>query len=90
MGRTRRHGDGHEFTLVLTDPIDLTDDLTDALSEAGCDDGTPCLRGGIAYVVFTRHAPSLKDAIVSAIHDVREANQGTDVLRVEGPVSWAQ
>ena len=31
----------YEFTLILTGPIELTEDIADALFEAGCDDGTP-------------------------------------------------
>ena len=31
----------YDFTLILTESLELTDDLADALFAAGCDDGTP-------------------------------------------------
>jgi hypothetical protein len=74
---------GHEFVLVLTDVPELTDSMLDALFEAGCDDSTPSVQSSRVYLRFTRMAPSLKDAILSAIRDVRTANIGADVLRVD-------
>lgn len=73
----------HEFTLVLKDAVDLTEDVENALFEAGCDDATLSVRSGRLFLTFARVAESMKDAVLSAINDVREADIGTDVLRVD-------
>jgi len=51
--------------------------------EAGCDDGTISMRSGRPFITFSRRAPSLKDAIISAINDIRKAGIGADVFRVD-------
>jgi hypothetical protein len=71
----------YEFTLVFTEPLELTDDLADALFAAGCDDGTPGTCHGVFSIDFHREAGSLEEAIRSAIADVRTA--GYEVARVE-------
>jgi hypothetical protein len=73
----------HEFDLVLTGISDFDEDTMDALFEAGCDDATPSLQYGKVNLAFTRTAPSLKDAILSAIENVRSAGIGADVLQVD-------
>jgi hypothetical protein len=73
----------HDFTLVLSVTGKLSQGAEDALFEAGCDDATICVRSGRVYLSFSRRAPTLKDAILSAIGDVRKANIGADVLRVD-------
>ncbi len=69
------------FTLILTGPLELTEDIVDALFEAGCDDGTPGTCNEVFSIDFHRKASSLEDAIRSAIKNVRTA--GYDVSRVE-------
>ncbi len=73
----------HEFTLVLTGLVEITNAAADALFEAGCDDSTVSMRHGRVYMTFSRAAPSLKEAILGAIQDVRRAGVGADVLRVD-------
>lgn len=73
----------HDFTLVLSGITDTTPDIEDALFEAGCDDSTVSVRSGRVYMTFSRAAPSAKNAIISAVHDVRKADIGADVLRVD-------
>jgi len=73
----------HEFALVLTGVSKLTPELTNALFEAGCDDATPSIRSGRMYLTFSRQAPSVKDAIFGAIRDVKKANIGLEVLRID-------
>jgi hypothetical protein len=73
----------YEFTLVLTGLSDLTPEVVDALYEAGCDDATIAARAGRVYITFDRAAASMKDAILSAIGNVRSAGVGADVLRVD-------
>jgi len=71
----------YEFVLILSESIDLTDDVADALFEAGCDDGSPGTSNGVFSIDFHRRANSLEEAIRSAIEDVRSA--GFNVARVE-------
>lgn len=71
----------YEFELILTGGPELTDDLCDALFEAGCDDSSPGQSCGITSIYFHREADSLEDAIRSAIADVQKA--GGEVERLE-------
>ena len=67
------------FTLILSKP-DVTDEETDALYESGCDDSSVLIRDGAALIQFDRDAPTLEQAIMSAIQDVEGA--GLQVARV--------
>ena len=71
----------YDFTLVLADSLELTDELADDLFEAGCDDATPGTCNGVFSIDFHREAHSLETAIRSAIENMRTA--GYDVARVE-------
>jgi len=73
----------HDFVLVLRGIADVTPEIETAIFEAGCDDATLSVRGGCVFVTFSRKALSIKDAILTAIHDVRKANIGAEVLRVD-------
>jgi hypothetical protein len=73
----------HDFTLVLDLPSVLTSEMEDALFEAGCDDCTISVYSGRLVLTFTRVAGSMDQAITSAIRDVRAANIGATVLRVD-------
>ena len=53
----------------------------------GCDDGTPASCDGLAWVHFDREAPSLEEAIHSAVSQVRSA--GFVVSKVELDVNSA-
>ena len=70
-----------DFQVVLSDIQQMDERTADALYAAGCDDGTPFSRQGIAAVGFSREAITLEDAIRSAISDVNKA--GFTVARVE-------
>jgi hypothetical protein len=83
MGTRTKSEPEHDFTLVLSGPTELTTELEDAVFEAGCDDATLGICQGRLYLTFTRTAPSLKDAVLSAIRDVKNANVGLEVLRVD-------
>ena len=63
------------------DGAKLTEDVADALFEAGCNDGTPSTCNGVFSIDFHREDSSLENAIRSAIADVGSA--GFDVARVE-------
>jgi hypothetical protein len=73
----------YDFALVLSHVDDATTKGADALYAAGCDDATVSVRSGRVYVTFSRKAASMKDAILSAIKNVRSANIGADVLRID-------
>ena len=66
----------HEFRLKfkLSDDDCAFDELVERLGEAGCDDAVVAVGvpGRIA-LDFTRHAISAKDAILSALADVKSA-----------------
>jgi hypothetical protein len=76
-----------DFTLVLTGVSDLTDDLADALFEAGCDDATPSVVNGKPLLDFSREAESLEKAVLAALEDIRRAGKRLgiplDVERME-------
>jgi hypothetical protein len=71
----------YEFSLILKGAPELTEELANALFEAGCDDGTPGTCSGTFSIDFHREAISLEAAINSAIKNVRAAQ--CEVERVE-------
>ena len=71
----------YDFTLVLSKPTELTDQLIEDLYDAGCDDGSPSSRAGVVMVTLHREAESLEQAIRSGIADVQKAS--CSVARVE-------
>ena len=72
-----------DFTLLLDGISQVSTEVEDSLFAAGCDDATISVRAGRVYLTFSRTAASLKDAILSAIKNVREADVGAMVLRVD-------
>ena len=68
----------YDFTLVLKGSPDLTEELADALYAAGCDDGTPGTCNGVFVVDFHRQAPSLEEAIRSAIAHICSAGHDAE------------
>lgn len=73
----------HNFVLVVSGVSEVESWLEDALYEAGCDDATLAFRNRIAYLEFDRLAPTLQDAILSAVRDVERAEPRLSVVRVE-------
>lgn len=73
----------YRFTLVLSGVSDLTAELADALYEATNGDIEFNLCNGVAFLEFARNAPTLRDAITSAIRDVEGSSAGVRVVRVE-------
>lgn len=68
----------HEFTLILT--ADPNEEESDRLYSI-FNDGTLVTMAGVPQIHFHREAPSLENAITSAVEHVRKA--GFDVIRVE-------
>lgn len=63
----------YEFEIILADHDVMTVEMGDALVAAGCDDSTTGSSGGLAIVAFDREAPTLEEAIRTAIADVQKA-----------------
>jgi len=72
-----------DFALVIDGVAELTEEIENALFVAGCDDGTFSIQYGHLYAEFSRRSASLKDAILSAVHAVQNANIGAQVVRVD-------
>jgi transcriptional regulator with XRE-family HTH domain len=73
----------YDFTLILAGISDFDEDTVDKLFDAGCDDATVAQRHGRVYITFSREAESLVEAIISAVFDVKKANIGASVLRID-------
>lgn len=73
----------YEFTLVVGGIREVTAQIENGLFESGCDDATISVRYGRVFITFSREGASFKDAMISAIKDVRRANVGATVLRVD-------
>jgi hypothetical protein len=74
-----------EFALIFALPEGRPDPAAyiDALYEAGCDDATLGVgRPGMLALDFARQAASAEEAITSAIHDVRRATHGAQLVEV--------
>ena len=75
------------FDVILKGVPEISDSAADALFDAGCDDATPSSCDGLARVHCDREAPSLEEAIRSAVAQVQSA--GFTVARVEMDVGSA-
>lgn len=73
----------HDFALIVGDVPELTEEVEDALYEAGCDDATVSMQHGRLYIEFSRTASSLQDAVLSAIKQVHAAGIGAMVYRID-------
>lgn len=74
--------EAYEFTLVLDGVDDQTEGLEDQLFEAGCDDALINFRNGTVYLDFNREAPSVEDAVISAIKDIEKSALGAKVISI--------
>lgn len=73
----------YRFIVTLGAAAQHSDDLADALFEAGCDDGTLWSTGSVVQVGFSREAESLEAAIRSAIADVVKTGQTVTEMTLE-------
>ena len=73
----------YRFTVVLGGLREISDDLAEALFEAGCDDGSPWSSEGVAAVAFDREAESFEHAVRSAIADVQKAGCRVAWVKIE-------
>jgi hypothetical protein len=74
----------YSFTLVFAGEFeDLTDEMLDAIWEAGCEDSHVSLSQCTLRIAFDREAPSFLIALLSAITDIERTGLGLEVARVE-------
>ncbi len=79
----------YQFDVVLNGLAVITDAQADALYAAGCDDGTPASCDGLAWVHFDRAAPSLENAIHSAVKQIEAANLAVAHVKIASDVAAA-
>jgi len=72
-----------DFALAISGVPDLTEEVQNALFEAGCDDATFSVQYGCLYAEFSRSADTFQEAILSAIRDITKANIGATVICVD-------
>lgn len=72
----------HQFTLPLSGIDDLSDDAFGRLMSAGCDDALIGCTAGEWSAEFDREAPSLAEAVLSAVRDIEAAK--VEGLIIEG------
>jgi hypothetical protein len=73
----------YRFSVILANLAEISDDLADALFEAGCDDGSPWSSQGVGAVNFDREAESFEQAVRSAIADVQKAGCHVAWVKIE-------
>jgi hypothetical protein len=73
----------YRFTVILGGLREVSDELADALFEAGCDDGSPWSSEGVAAVAFDREAESFEQAVRSATADVQKAGCRVAWVKIE-------
>ena len=61
----------YDFTVVLKDAPELTEELADRLFAAGCDDGTPGMCCGVTVIDFHREAETARfvQSFVAAVRN---------------------
>ncbi len=80
----------YEFTVIVANSPELTEELADTLFAAGCHDGSPGTCDGVFSIDFHREAASLEEAIRSAIGDVTKAGlyvERVQILAGDFPIS---
>ena len=78
----------HDFSLILAAPEQSEEDAG-RLYESGCSDGSISTSGGVTRIDFHREAPTLEEAIRSAIANVQSAGFQVAHVRLE-PQSLAK
>ncbi|NLY01989.1 MAG: hypothetical protein GXY83_38390 [Rhodopirellula sp.] len=72
-----------DFTMILVSETDLSEDMAEALFQAGCDDCTPVVSNGVPFLYFHREADGIHEAIRSAVADVERAGCKVAEVRIE-------
>ena len=71
------------FRLVFSGPTDVTEEIEDAIFEAGCNDALLGMRNGEWFLVFDRKAPTFRIALMSAVAHVERSGVPLELIRVE-------
>ena len=74
------------FRVFLSGIDVMTDEIAEALFEAGCEDGLPGSSEGRAQVYFAREADSLELAISDALREIKKAGFDFSMVEID-PVS---
>lgn len=78
----------YEFIVTLAAGTEHTDELVEALFEAGCDDGSVWSSGGRVQIGFSRESESLEAAIRSAVGDIQKAgSRAHQIIMEEGSLA---
>ncbi len=72
-----------DFTMILAPGTDLSEDVAEALFEAGCDDCSPVVSNGLPLLYFHREAANLHEAIRSAVAEVERAGCKVAEVRIQ-------
>lgn len=80
----------YHFSILIRDANKNTESLEDRLFEAGCDDSLVCFNNDVVYLEFDREAETAKQAIESAISDIKNAGFTDLVLQESGVTSLAE
>ncbi len=80
----------YHFSILIRDASNQTEALEDRLYEAGCDDALICFNNQAVYLEFDREAISAKEAIESAMANIRAAGFHDLVLQESGVSSLAE
>ena len=78
-----------DFEIVLDGIDDLENPAADAFYDAGCDDATLAIIGGVPRLLFTRESESLQQAVSSAVLDICKVARSfpnVRIVRVEFPI----
>ncbi|QIW15746.1 hypothetical protein A4G20_05080 [Pasteurellaceae bacterium RH1A] len=80
----------YHFSILIRDANKATEALEDRLFEAGCDDALICFNNQTVYLEFDREAETAKEAIESAMSDIRAAGFKDLILQESGVSSLAE
>lgn len=73
----------YQFDIILKNVSEITETQSNLLHDAGCDDGTPVSSNGSAWIHFDREAPSLEEAIRSAVGQVQSAGLAVAAVKLD-------
>ena len=72
--------DTYNFSLLISKPVVDDEIAANHLYTSGCDDALFSVSAGIYTIEFDRVAHSFKDAVESAVYDVKNADIGVVIL----------
>jgi len=79
----RKQNTAQRFVLVLSGAREPSEELEDALYEAGCDDALLVFRNQVGYLEFERVGDNFQEAVLSALEETESAGLGISVDHVE-------